>query len=90
MLEPSSKSKSTRGPCQLTLEQGDDKRIQCWEKRRLAIDGEVVYFECVSCNSHGNPMSHATVRVKSSSRFHEYCSPGASLEQRQSQFFGSA
>uniref|UniRef100_A0A915JKM2 Uncharacterized protein n=1 Tax=Romanomermis culicivorax TaxID=13658 RepID=A0A915JKM2_ROMCU len=36
--------------------------------KRLVIDGEVMYFECVSCNSHGNSMSHATVRVKSSSR----------------------
>uniref|UniRef100_A0A915IQ39 Uncharacterized protein n=1 Tax=Romanomermis culicivorax TaxID=13658 RepID=A0A915IQ39_ROMCU len=35
---------------------------------RLAIDGEVIYFECVSCNSHGNPMGHITVRVKSGSR----------------------
>uniref|UniRef100_A0A915KM45 Uncharacterized protein n=1 Tax=Romanomermis culicivorax TaxID=13658 RepID=A0A915KM45_ROMCU len=29
--------------------------------KRLAIDGEVMYFECVSCNSHGNPIGRATV-----------------------------
>uniref|UniRef100_A0A915HXL9 Uncharacterized protein n=1 Tax=Romanomermis culicivorax TaxID=13658 RepID=A0A915HXL9_ROMCU len=29
--------------------------------KRLVIVGEVVYFECVSCNSHGNPMGRAAV-----------------------------
>uniref|UniRef100_A0A915JCI7 Uncharacterized protein n=1 Tax=Romanomermis culicivorax TaxID=13658 RepID=A0A915JCI7_ROMCU len=32
------------------------------EVKRLAIGSEVMYFECVSCNSHGNPMGRATVR----------------------------
>uniref|UniRef100_A0A915I6A1 Uncharacterized protein n=1 Tax=Romanomermis culicivorax TaxID=13658 RepID=A0A915I6A1_ROMCU len=29
--------------------------------KRLAIGGEVMYFECVSCSSHGDPMGRATV-----------------------------
>uniref|UniRef100_A0A915K5B5 Uncharacterized protein n=1 Tax=Romanomermis culicivorax TaxID=13658 RepID=A0A915K5B5_ROMCU len=34
----------------------------------LATGEEVMYSECVSCNSHRNPMGHATIRVKSGSR----------------------
>uniref|UniRef100_A0A915HNZ2 Uncharacterized protein n=1 Tax=Romanomermis culicivorax TaxID=13658 RepID=A0A915HNZ2_ROMCU len=30
--------------------------------KRLVIGGEDMHFECVSCNSHGNPMCRATVR----------------------------
>uniref|UniRef100_A0A915KPW3 Uncharacterized protein n=1 Tax=Romanomermis culicivorax TaxID=13658 RepID=A0A915KPW3_ROMCU len=29
--------------------------------KRLVIGGEVMYFECISCNSHRNPMGSATV-----------------------------
>uniref|UniRef100_A0A915JDA3 Uncharacterized protein n=1 Tax=Romanomermis culicivorax TaxID=13658 RepID=A0A915JDA3_ROMCU len=38
------------------------------EVKRLAIHSEVMYVECISCYSHGNPTGSATVRVKSVSQ----------------------